>query len=53
MLSIDNNTVVIALVILAHAWSARLQGKPSVLSVIGWAINILALVVLAALFVRH
>jgi hypothetical protein len=43
---------VLALVLLAHAWSSKIIGNPFVLSVIGWVVNGLAVIALASLWVR-
>lgn len=47
-----NLYAVLALVILAHAWSARIVAPPIVLSVMGWVINILAMLALASVWWR-
>lgn len=46
-------TCIVALAIVAHAWQGRMVGNPIVLSAIGWVINILALLALAACWIRH
>lgn len=51
---IDNQVAVavVALAIFAHAWNGRMQGNPAVLSVIGWAINALTLLILIGCWVH-
>jgi hypothetical protein len=46
-------TCIVALAIVAHAWHGRMLGSPRVLSVIGWVVNVLALLALAACWIRH
>jgi hypothetical protein len=47
------SVLLIALAIIAHGWAGRMQGPPAVLSAIGWAINILALLALVVVDLRH
>lgn len=48
----QTTSVLLALVILAHAWSSRITAPPVVLSVIGWTINVLAAFALASVWLR-
>lgn len=53
-MSIDLQTTaaaVVALVIFAHGWNGRITGSPILLSVIGWVVNILAILALIAVWV--
>jgi hypothetical protein len=52
-MSLGDAGVVVALAIVAHGWAGRMQGPPAVLSVIGWAVNIIALIVLVLIALRH
>lgn len=36
--------VLLAFVLLAHAWQPRIVGDPGVLSIVGWTLNVLAIV---------
>lgn len=47
-----NGAALVALAIVAHAWVARIQGPPLLLSVIGWIINALVIVALLLVWVR-
>jgi hypothetical protein len=51
---IDNQmgVAVVALAIFAHAWASKIQGKPRIVSAIGWVINVLTLVVLIGCWVQ-
>lgn len=44
---------IVALTIYAHAWHGRMQGSVRLLSAIGWVVNILAALALAACWLRH
>lgn len=44
---------IVALAIYAHAWHGRMQGNPRTMSVIGWAVNVLAAIALACCWIRH
>lgn len=44
---------IVALAIFAHAWQGRILGKPRVLSVLGWVINILCALALLMCWLRH
>lgn len=46
-------TVIVALVIYAHAWHGRILGPPRVLSAIGWVVNILAALALLSCWWRR
>lgn len=43
---------IVALAIFAHAWSGRIIAPPAVLSVIGWIVNVLAMIALLSMWVR-
>lgn len=51
---IDNQVgvAVVALAIFAHAWCGRMQGPPVVLSIVGWVINVLTLIILIGCWVQ-
>jgi hypothetical protein len=42
----------VALAIIAHAWSPRIVGRPAVLSAIGWIVNGLAILAIGSAWVR-
>jgi len=42
----------IALMILAHGWQKRILGDPVLLSVIGWVINIVAIIMMVVCWYR-
>lgn len=41
MIHLDAPSVIVALAIVTHAWTARIVAPPRVLSVIGWVLNVL------------
>ncbi len=45
-------TGLVALAIVAHAWSSRIVGPPKLLSMIGWVLNALVVVALVSVWVR-
>jgi len=44
-------SAIIALAIFTHAWTSRIQGDPRVLSVVGWAMNVLTVLAIGSLFI--
>jgi len=51
---IDNQVAVavVALAIFAHAWCGHITASPALLSGVGWAINLLTLLVLIGCWVQ-
>lgn len=45
-------SAIVALAIMAHAWSGHIDANPKVMSVIGWVVNGLAAAALASCWFR-
>jgi hypothetical protein len=45
-------SVIVAISIFAHAWHTRIQAPPTVLSIIGWVVQGLAVIALLACWLR-